>query len=343
MSSRAVGPASNPRLGIAFICLGMFVITINDTIVKHYSDRYPLHEIVFLRATVAMFFSLVMLQFEGGFRALHTRRLGAQLARGLCMVIANMAFFGALAALPLADVTAIFFVAPLFITLLSIPFLGEKVGVRRFSAVIVGFIGVLIMLRPGTEEMEDAPDRMALLLPILAAFAYACMQILTRRLRASAPASAMAVYIQGVFIIVSLGFFIVAGDGRYAADAESKTMLFLLRAWTWPAPEDWLPLVLLGGLSAVIAYSLTQAYRLSDAATIAPFEYIALPMAIALGWLVFDHLPDIWVLLGCALIAGSGIYVFRREKRLAEAGARPAGPGATAASPARRKSRRSGR
>jgi len=343
MSSRAVGPASNPRLGIAFICLGMFFITINDTIVKQYSDRYPLHEIVFLRASVAMFCSLVMLQFEGGFRALRTRRLGAQLARGLCMVVANMAFFGALATLPLADVTAIFFVAPLFITLLSIPFLGEKVGVRRVSAVIVGFVGVLVMLRPGRVEMADAADRIALLLPILAAFAYACMQILTRRLRASAPASAMAVYIQGVFIVVSLGFFLVAGDGRYAANAESRTMQFLLRAWTWPAPEDWLPLAVLGCLSAVIAYSLTQAYRLSDAATLAPFEYVALPMAIGLGWLVFDHLPDVWVLLGCALIAGSGIYVFQREKRLAQAGGRRGGTSAMAASPARRRSRRSGR
>ena len=333
MASRAFRPANDPRLGIAFICLGMMVITVNDSIVKVLSDRYPLHEIVFVRATVALLFSLAVLQFEGGLRALRTRRPAAHIARGLCMVVANLAFFGALAAIPLADATALFFVAPLLITLLSIPFLGEKVGVKRFSAVAVGFVGVLVMLRPGTGELEHAPDRLTLLLPMVAALAYAAMQILTRRLRASAPASAMAIYIQGTFIAVSLGFFVVAGDGRFAETMESKTGLFLFRAWIWPPPEHWLLFVLLGGLSAFIAYALTQAYRLADAATLAPFEYVALPSAIALGWLVFDHLPDFWVLLGCALIAGSGIYVYLRERKLAGPGdRRPKGGGKNAAS-----------
>ena len=318
MSNRGFRPAHNPRLGILFICLGMTTITVNDTILKQFSDRYPLHEIVFVRATVAMLFSLAMLRFEGGLRALRTRRLGAHIARGLCMVVANMAFFGALAAIPLADATALFFVAPLFITLLSIPFLGEKVGLRRFSAVAVGFVGVLVVLRPAG-ELGHALDRLTMLLPVVAALAYATMQILTRRLRASAPASAMAVYIQGTLIAVSLGFFVVAGDGRYATGMESKSALFLLRAWIWPTLEHWLWFVLLGGLSAFIAYAVTQAYRLCDAATLAPFEYVALPMAIALGWLVFDHIPDVWVLLGCALIAGSGVYVYRRKKNLADA------------------------
>ena len=319
MSSSGFRPAHNPRLGILFICLGMIVVTVNDSILKQFSDRYPLHEIVFVRATVAMLFGLAMLRFEGGLRALRTRRPGPHIARGLCMVVANMAFFGALAAIPLADATALFFVAPLFITLLSIPFLGEKVGIRRFSAVAVGFVGVLVVLRPGGGELGHSLDRLTMLLPVVAALAYATMQILTRRLRASAPASAMAVYIQGTLIAVSLGFFVVAGDGRYAEGMESKSALFLLRAWTWPTLEHWLWFVLLGGLSAFIAYALTQAYRLSDAATLAPFEYVALPMAIALGWLVFDHLPDVWVLLGCALIAGSGVYVYRRKKNLADA------------------------
>ena len=319
MSGRGFRPAHNPRLGILFICFGMTAITVNDAILKQFSDRYPLHEIVFVRAAVAMLFSLAMLRFEGGLRALRTRRLGAHIARGLCMVVANIAFFAALAAIPLSDATALFFVAPLFITLLSIPFLGERVGIRRFTAVAVGFVGVLVVLRPGVGELGHGVDRLTMMLPVVAALAYAAMQILTRRLRASAPASAMAVYIQGTLIAVSLGFFVVAGDGRFAAGIESRSALFLLRAWTWPTTEHWLWFVLLGGLSALIAYAVTQAYRLSDAATLAPFEYVALPMSIALGWLVFDHLPDLWVLLGCTLIAGSGLYVYQRKKNLADA------------------------
>lgn len=318
------------------ICLGMVVITVNDSIVKALSDRYPLHEIVFVRAVVALVFSLAVLRFEGGLRALRTGRPAAHIARGLCMVLANLAFFGALASAPLADVTALFFVAPLLITLLSSPFLGEKVGIRRFSAVLVGFLGVLVMLRPGTGELEHTPDRWILLLPMAAALAYATMQILTRKLRASAPASAMAAYIQVMFITVSLGFFAVAGDGRFAEGMENRTWLFLFRAWVWPTWEHWLLFVLLGALSGFIAYSLTQAYRLADAATLAPFEYVALPSAILLGWLVFDHLPDHWVVIGCTLIAGSGIYVYWREKQLAQGGPRrrrPPGGGAGAPSP----------
>ena len=300
----------------------MIAITVNDAILKQFSDRYPLHEIVFVRAAVATLFSLALLRFEGGLRALRTRRHGAHVARGLCMVVANMAFFAALAAIPLADATALFFVAPLFITVLSIPFLGERVGIRRFSAVAVGFVGVLVVLRPGVGSAGDPLDRLTMLLPVVAALAYAGMQILTRRLRASAPASAMALYIQGTLVAVSLGFFVVAGDGRFAEGVESKSALFLLRAWTWPTLEHWTWFVLLGGLSAFIAYTVTQAYRLADAATLAPFEYVALPMAIMLGWLVFDHLPDVWVLLGCALIAGSGVYVYRRKHQLADTDAR---------------------
>ena len=320
MTRRGFRPAHNPRLGILFICLGMVAVTINDAILKQFSDRYPLHEIVFVRAVVAMLFSLAMLRFEGGLRALRTRRPGLHVARGLCMVAANMAFFAALAAIPLADATALFFVAPLFITVLSIPFLGERVGIRRFSAVAVGFVGVLVVLRPGSGELDSALERPAMLLPVVAALAYAGMQILTRRLRASAPASAMAIYVQGTLIAVSLAFFVVAGDGRYAEGVESRTALFLLRAWTWPTLEHWLWFVLLGVLSGFFAYTLTQAYRLTDAATLAPFEYVALPSAIVLGWLMFDHIPDLWVLLGCALIAGSGVYVYQRRKKLAEAG-----------------------
>ena len=320
-ASHGFRPAHNPHLGVAFICLGMSAITINDAILKQFSDRYPLHEIVFVRAAVATLFSLALLRFEGGLRALRTRRPGPHIARGICMVVANLTFFAALAAVPLADATALFFVAPLFITLLSIPFLGERVGIRRFSAVAVGFVGVLVVLRPGGGDSGPAFDRLTMLLPVVAALAYAAMQILTRRLRASAPASAMAIYIQGTLIAVSLAFFLVAGDGRYAVGLQNKSALFLLRAWTWPTLEHWIWFVLLGALSAFIAYALTQAYRLSDAATLAPFEYVALPMAIALGWLVFEHVPDIWVLAGCALIAGSGVYVYRRRRVLAGADA----------------------
>lgn len=307
-------PADNPRAGIAYICFGMLCISVNDALIKQLSDQYPLHQMIFIRSSVGLCLSLILLQFEGGFRALKTQKPGLHLIRGLCIVIANLTYFAALASIPLADATALFYVAPLFITLLSIPFLGEKVGVRRLAAVVLGFAGVLVMMRPGA-EIAGTADRITLMLPVLAAFAYAVMQILTRKLGVVSKASAMAAYTQATFIVVSGAFYVAAGDGRFAEGVTSPSLIFLLRAWVWPPAEDWTLLLFLGCLSGATGYSMARAYRSADVAIIAPFEYIALPLAILLGWQMFHHLPGPWVITGSALIAVSGVYVFWRERQ----------------------------
>ncbi len=316
---------SGPGLAIIFIILAMTCISINDMLIKFLSGDYPLHQMIFLRSVIGIVFSFIILQVEGGFSLLRTDRVWLHLLRGLCIVGANMAFFAAIAVIPLADATALFFVAPLFITILAIPFLGERVGSRRLGAVAFGFLGVLIMLRPGGLGAESAPDWRILLLPIAGAFGYACMQILTRKLGVASKASALAVYVQGTFIAVSLIFWAAAGDGRFAEGIENKSLIFLMRAWTWPSDDDWSLFFLLGGMAAVIGYALSQAYRLADAATIAPFEYLALPLSIFWGWVMFGHFPDRWVLLGIAMIAAAGVYVFARERKKSStvAGARP--------------------
>lgn len=305
---------NKPAIGILCIVAAMVSISINDVLIKEMSGDYPLHQMVFARSLIGIVFSLAMVQLEGGFAILRTDRPGLHLVRGLLVVTANMTFFAAFAVMPLAEATALFYVAPLFITLLSIPLLGERVGARRLSAVAIGFCGVLLMMRPGEAPSEAAPDRLVLLLPIVAALAYALMQILTRRLGIASKASAMAVYVQATFIVVSFGFWAAAGDGRYAAGLDNESLIFLLRAWEWPAPEDrWLFLAL-GANSAVIGYTLAQAYRSADAATVAPFEYVALPLAVFWGWIVFGELPDGWASGGIALIMGAGLYVYVRER-----------------------------
>ena len=113
-----------------------------------------------------------------------------------------------------------------------------------------------------------------LLLPVLSALTYALNQLMTRKLGVEAKASAMAVYIQATFIVVSLGFFVVAGDGRFAEGQTNESLIFLLRAWSWPTSEDWPYFIGLGINSAIIGYCLSQAYRLTDAETIAPYEYV---------------------------------------------------------------------
>ena len=314
MSVETAAPSLNrPAAGIGFIVLAMLAISINDMLIKLLSGGYPLHQMVLIRSTIGICFSLVLVQVEGGFGILRTRAPFLHALRGLLIVVSNLTFFTALAAVPLAEATALFFIAPLLITLLSIPILGETIGRFRLGAVAVGFVGVVVMLRPWESAAERTVGLAILLLPIVAALTYALNQILTRRLGARSKASAMAVYIQAMFILVSLGFLAAAGDGRFAARVESESLVFLLRAWVWPDGNDVYLFLGLGLNSAVVGYSLAQAYRLADAATVAPFEYVGLPLAVLWGWAIWGELPGSGVVAGIALIVAAGLFVFLRE------------------------------
>ena len=295
-------------LGILCVMGAVTAFTTQDTAVKWLSGDYPLHQIVFTRAVIALAVTLTLLvPLEGGYRILRTKRLPLHLLRGLAVVIANMAFFTGLVTLPLGEVTAIFFVAPLFITALSVLLLNERVGPRRWAAVGVGLLGVVVMLRPGGDTFQWAA-----LLPVAAALAYASLQIMTRKLGMAEKASTMAFYIQVTFIIVASTIGLTLGDGRLAGGGEPH-MEFLFRAWVWPAADDALILLAIGCLSAIGGYLISQGYRISEANLVAPFEYLAIPLAVMWSALLWDEWPDAVAWLGIMLIGGAGLYVFYRE------------------------------
>lgn len=297
---------------ILFILVGMLCISINDMLIKLLSGGYPLHQIVLFRSVIALVAGFVFLMLEGGPTLLRTDRPVLHAVRAGLIVAANMLFFLAISAMPLGAATALFFVAPLFITLLAIPVLGEPVGRRRLLAVAVGLLGVGVMVAPGV-DWSGIP-RWSLALPVVAAACYAGMQVLTRKLGARSAASAMAIYIQCAFIVVSLGFFAFAGDGRFAAGREDSPLVFLLRAWVWPETDDLWVFAVLGVISSFVGYTITQAYRLGTASVVASYEYVALPLAIFWGWLIFGEIPKPAVWAGTALIAGAGLWVFARER-----------------------------
>ncbi len=315
--------APSSLLGIWFILFGMFAISINDMLIKSFSGSYPLHQLVFMRSFFGLLITLFIVRAEGGLTILKTRRPGLHVVRALMIVVSNMTFFAAIAVLPLAETTALFFAAPLFITLLSVPVLGERIGPIRVCAVLVGFLGVLIMQRPWDSMNHSDINRLVLLLPVLSALTYALNQVMTRKLGMTSKASALAIYIQVTFIVVSALFYLIAGDGRYEAAFDNPAMTFLLRAWTWPETSDWPYMLGLGMLSATIGYCLSQAYRLSDAATVAPFEYAGLPLAVFWGFVIFGEWPDLTIFAGIALILASGLFVFLRERALSRRITRP--------------------
>ena len=298
-------------LGIACVVTAVTILVLQDSLIKWLSGDYPLHEIVLVRAASAICVTLFAMRLEGGIHLLRTRRLGLHLLRAGLLVIANTAFFLALAAMTIAEATSILFVAPLLITALSALLLGEAVGPRRWAAVCIGLAGVIVMLRPG-----EGAFRLVALLPLVAAAAYALMQIITRRLGTTERASTIAFYAQAAFIVVSVAIGLVAGHGRFAPE-DDASLTFLLRAWTVPSALDAAMFLGIGVINGVGSYLMAQAYRITKPSVLAPFEYVALPTAVVWGVVFFGDWPDLVTYAGMALICGGGLYVLHREGVLA--------------------------
>jgi len=295
-------------IGAAYALAAVMCFSLNDVGFKFLSGDYALHQVVFIRAVVALLaFGCLIMPFAGGILVLRTHRPVVHIVRGLCVVSANMCLFLGLAALPIADATAIFFVSPLVITVASVLFLRETVGPRRWAAIGVGFLGVLVIVKPGTAAFQAAS-----LLPVAAAFLYAVLNILARRFGGSESAPTMAVYIQLTFVVASALFGLALGDGRFAGTGH-PSLEFLFRAWAWPDPGDYPILILLGVSGMLGGLCISQAYRLSEAAFAAPFEYASMPLAIMWGVTVFGTWPDATAWIGIALIVGSGLYLLWRE------------------------------
>lgn len=297
-----------------YVFLGMLCISINDLFVKQFSKNYPLHEIIFIRSLIAILFTLLLVKSEGGLKILKTQQPIQHALRAVAIFLCNMIFFSAIATLPLATATALFFVAPIFITLLSIPLLGEKVGIRRLLAVIIGFLGVFIMMKPNTWSMSDIPP-FIYFLPVIAAVLYALMQIMTRKLSKSSKPAALAFYIQLAFVIFSLIFGLIFGDGKLADVSPNTSLQFILKGWTFPKTSDLPYFFALGFLAAGVSYFMSKAYSTAAAASVAPFEYVLLPLSIFWGWTFFGDIPDLYILTGIIFVVGSGFYVLIREKK----------------------------
>ena len=200
-------------LGPLSALIAVVFFSINDATIKFLSGDYALHQIVLIRSLIGLAILLaIIVPLQGGFGVLRTNRLGMHMLRGFCVVAANTTFFLGLAVLPLADAVAVFFVSPLLITAFSALLLGEQIGPRRLIAVALGMLGVLIMVRPGAEGFNAA-----LMLPILAAVAYALLHVLTRKIGSTESAATMSVYIQLVFVVVSATVGATLGHGKAAA------------------------------------------------------------------------------------------------------------------------------
>ena len=272
---------SRPGLGIALILAAGLLLSSQDALAKTLTASYPLLLVVCLRYLAQNLLMLVVFAPRMGLDLVRTRRPLLQLARGLSLVGVTLLFYAGLRHIPLGEATAVIFLAPLVVVVLSVLWLKETVSRGVWLAVGGGLLGVLLIVRPGGALFSPAS-----LLPLGAAFCFGLYQLLTRRLSATdAPATSN---------------FLTALVGTLGAG--------LLLPWTWqmPAPMDVLLMAALGGLAMTGHMLLTHAYRFASAASLAPFTYGQILIATLIGALVFDHLPDAWAVLGMAVVILSG-------------------------------------
>jgi drug/metabolite transporter (DMT)-like permease len=296
-------------LGIAYLIAGISVFSVQDLILKLISGGYPLYQAMLIRGLTSIPFLLVFAHFDGGIRSLFTAGLPRMILRGGVMFVAYFSFYIALAGLPLPTTVALYYSGPLFITVLSVFFLKEKVGLISWIAVLAGFVGVLIMVRPGSDLFDWAA-----LLPILSGLTYGIAMIAARRMGVRETATALAFWGNNVFLTCAALMALYYADGSHIVETH-PSLAFLTRGWITPYPHDLILMMTCGVVAALGLWLLTQAYRIAAASTVAPFEYMGLIWSVLWGWIFWRDWPDAQGWLGIGVIAGAGIFVLLRESR----------------------------
>lgn len=275
--------------GIVMMCAGIACLSVNDAIAKFLIETYSPLQILFLRNIIALPFAIAITVRMSGVSALRSSRPAPHLLRGFLWVVATIMFFTSFAHLDLAEATALIFVAPLFITAISALFLKEQVGWRRWLAVIAGFVGVLVVIRPGSAAFQ-----LVSLLPVATAFIYALLMLGARLVDPDESAWTMLLYMTGASALLSA--------------------LVVPFVWTPVQVEDmWFfaGIALFGTAGMAL---MTQAFRVAPAVIVAPFDYTGMIWATALGWLFWNEIPDTAAFLGAAIIIASGIFILLRER-----------------------------
>ena len=260
-----------------------------DAMVKALGDTYGSFQLMLFRSAIAMVPVAVLIHRAGGLKIVRANRPWLQAARACIGFGSMLGFFYVFPRMPLVDAYAISFAAPLFMVALSVPLLGEPVGWRRWTAVAVGFVGVLIMLDPWGIEFHFIS-----LILLAATFCYALSTILVRLLS------------RHDHDVVTLFWFALA--------ASAVSLIGAIPEWKWPEPMDWVWLIVLGLLGGVAQILVTRAWRLAPAAVLAPFDYASIVLAVLFGYLWFQEEPSWTVWFGLPLVIGSGLYILHRER-----------------------------
>ena len=295
--------------GVSSLVLAILIFSLQDIAVKWIGGDYPVLEIVVFRSLIALPCTFIFLRYEGIRGLPGTKQPVLEYIRGFFLFLSFTTYMMGVAALPLADVAAIRNSGPLLITLLSVIWLGEKVGPRRWIALIIGFIGVLLIIKPGSGTFN-----LGSLFALIATLFYAINVMITRKLQATDSSATMAYYSSLVYLVLAFilaPLAVVVGE----SPAAHPSIAFLFRAWTMPTLLDW---IIMSGLGLVWAggmYFVARAYSLAQASVVAPFEYTPLLFNVMWGFFIWREVPTLGTLAGALLTLLSGVYILYREQK----------------------------
>ena len=290
--------------GIMAILLGMLFFVAQDAMMKFFLGDFPIWPLLLVRAAVCLMVMVPLILYLGAPHRILTPLWPLHFVRAMLFAFGFTLYYAAFPFMTLAAVTTIFFAAPLITAVFAAVFLKERIGIHRISALMLGFIGVIIAMKPGADSFQWAS-----ILPLICAFSYATSQMLARRIGdrdTAMVAGAYTIILAGVMVL-PLGWVL----NEFFDFGEKATHLH----WSWDAfTLKVLPwLFVLGGIGMIGWTLLSRAYQIADVGAVAPFEYAYLPLAAALGYLVFGEVPTWNTLAGMILIIVSGIYIGYRE------------------------------
>lgn len=317
MTQPGIRAAMNPSLtGICLVIAGGFIFSIQDVIIKYVSGSYPVHEILFFRSLFGLLPILFIVRMEGGFHLLKVHNSGYHIIRCIIMFSNYTIYYLAISAIPLSLAVTLFFCCPLFITILSVLFLDETIDIKGWTALFTGFSGVMLIMGPDLSNGQEAFSSFHYghILALVSGFLYAVNAVMTRKFGIRESGSSLVCYPVLTYILGASLLWMILGDGRFKTGL-SNPPAFLIRGWVLPRLPDLFLFFILGFVASAGTYCLSQAYRISDASVVAPFEYFAIPISVAWGYLFWNEIPGFLPTTGILMIIGAGVAVMKRKKR----------------------------
>jgi len=303
-TAAAAFDTSRSKEGMVCLSLGLLLFSFQDMTIKSFSDQYSVLQIVFIRSGIATLLLCIFAAMTQGLNIIIAKQPGVLLFKGFVYFFAFTSYYMAFPMLPIADVVAVTFLAPIIVTILSIVLLKEKVSAKLWLAVIAGFLGVLLVVGP-----EGKIYNIGTFLAFFCALTYGGGSVVTRYVTKGDPPITIAIYSMFVITLMSgLIYLLVIAFGL--KEGINPSVDFLLREWTWIYGVDRWLLLFIGVISAIGFYLHGRAYLVAPASQVTPFEYTYVFYTVLLGYIFFNEVPSTTTLMGLAILVSASLYIW---------------------------------